>query len=193
MISFLRGVLLEACENFLVVEVQGIGYEVTVPPRLVRALPPPGKVVELYTHLHVRPEGVQLFGFLKRADRNLFRLLLRVPGIGPRVALTIVDTLPQKELRAIVASGNAEGLLQVPGVGRKSAQRLLLELRERVSLLEEEEEKEEADEAYEALLALGYSPREAAAALRAARAAAPGADAAATLRHALRTLGQGRR
>jgi Holliday junction DNA helicase RuvA len=129
MIAFIRGILKGSEDNQLLLDVDGIGYEVMVPPGLIRSLPKVGQEVEIYTHLYVREDCLQLYGFRAMQDRSLFRLLLRTPGIGPKVALAILDTFKGEDLFGIVARGEASGLQRVPGVGAKSAQRLVLELK----------------------------------------------------------------
>ena len=167
MIAFIRGILKGSEDNQLLLDVDGIGYEVTVPSGLVRLLPGAGQEVEVYTHLHVREDCLQLFGFRSAQDRALFRLLLRAPGIGPRVALAILDTFRGEDLFGIVARGDAHGLQRVPGVGAKSAQRLILELKGKLDGLFEAPAANQGaavplslDEAFQALLALGYSRQE---------------------------------
>ncbi|MDH7578424.1 MAG: Holliday junction branch migration protein RuvA [Bacillota bacterium] len=167
MISFLRGNLICIEENRITLDVCGVGYEVFVPSGLIQSLPAPGQEVKIHTHLYVRDECLQLYGFLDPQDRMLFRLLLRTPGIGPRLALTILDTLRGEELLSMISQGNFEGLLRVPGVGRKSAQRLILELKERLpgQLVRKGQEVTAStvpvfEEVSQALLALGYNRQE---------------------------------
>lgn len=172
MISFLRGRLLSTKENSVIIDVQGIGYEVAVPSGLIRRLPSPGQEVELYTHLYVREDSLQLYGFFSPRDQAMFRVLLGARGIGPRVALAIIDNYPGEDLAAILTRGEVESLQRIPGVGKKTAQRLLLELRGKLpeDLQQKREQVKDArspvlDEVARALLTLGYSRQEAGAAL----------------------------
>lgn len=201
MISFLRGVFLNIEENRVILDINGVGYEVFVPSGVVESLPPFGHEVEVYTYLYVRKEFLQLYGFLSSQERNLFRLLLKIPGVGPRVALTILDVLPGEKLLAVVSEGNLEGLLQVPGIGRKSAQRLLFELKEKLPQYfgekkreEESAEKPTYEEVFEALLALGYSRQEAGDILNKIKKRKPDAGSSVEiLRCALKELGRGKK
>ncbi|MDN5365328.1 MAG: holliday junction helicase RuvA [Thermacetogenium sp.] len=171
MISFLRGCLLGSEENRLLIDVQGIGYEVTVPSSLLQRLPSLGQEVELYTHLYVREDSLQLYGFLSPRDRAMFRILLGARGIGPRVALAILDIIPGDELVAVLTKGEVEVLERIPGVGKKTAQRLFFELRNKLPAdLQKKKEQMKGrspviDEVTRALLALGYSKKEAESAL----------------------------
>lgn len=171
MISFLRGRLLGSEENRLLIDVRGIGYEVTVPSSLLQRLPSLGQEVELYTHLYVREDSLQLYGFLSPRDRAMFRILLGARGIGPRVALAILDIIPGNELVAVLTKGEVEVLERIPGVGKKTAQRLFFELRNKLpSDLQKKKEQTKGnspvvDEVTRALLALGYSNKEAESAL----------------------------
>ncbi len=200
MISFLRGSLVFVEENRITLDVHGIGYEVLVPSGLIQRLPPAGQEVEVHTHLYVRDECLQLYGFLSPEDRALFRLLLSTPGIGPRVALTILDTLPAEELFSIISQGNLEGLLRVPGVGKKSAQRLIFELKEKLPGHLARKELEETpfstavfNEVSQALAALGYNRQEAEEILKKTKKRKPAvASASELLRYALRELGKGK-
>lgn len=198
MIAFLRGIVKGIEENQLLLDVEGIGYEVTVPSTLTRALPAAGKEVEIHTHLHVREDCMQLYGFASLQDRALFRMLLRAPGIGPKVALAILDTFKGDELFGIVARGDAARLQRVPGVGLKSAQRLVLELKGKLDGLfaapggsSEDKSAPGGDEASQALFALGYSRQEAQAVLQRVRKRLPdSAGVSELVRVALRELGR---
>jgi Holliday junction DNA helicase RuvA len=128
-ISYLKGNVLGIDEDRVLLEVQGVGYEIAVPLSLLQKLSAAGGEIELFTHLHVREDLLQLYGFPTLQDRAMFRALLKARGIGPKVALTIVDTFRGKDLAAILERGEVEPLLQVPGVGKKTAQRLILELK----------------------------------------------------------------
>lgn len=163
MISFIRGTLLSVEENKITIEVHGIGYEIIVPPSMIRNLPSVGQEFEVYTHLHVREECLQLYGFSTVEDRALFLILLKIPGIGPRAAMTIVGTYSPRELSSIINNGNSESLLRIPGIGKKSAQRIILELKGKLQGFNSNESgcdvtdnTQCVNEVSDALLALGY-------------------------------------
>lgn len=201
MISFLRGILLGVEENRVILDVHGIGYEIYVSAGLLQRLPSPGQELEVYTHLYVREDCLQLFGFASPADRTLFRMLLKAQGIGPRVALTILDTFNGDEFAEIIARGNSSDLLRIPGVGKKSAQRLLLELKDKLPAQLQAKTKAGSaetplfDEVSEALLALGYSRHETAEILKKIKQRKPGTSVSANdiLREALKELGKGKK
>lgn len=132
MIAHVRGRLLETGPGHVVVEVGGVGLEVKVPAGAARALPEPGEMVTLYTHLHVRDDEVSLYGFATAAERELFRTLQGVSGVGPRLALAIVGGCPPARFWQAVYRQDASLLGGIPGVGRKTISRLLVELRDRV-------------------------------------------------------------
>ncbi len=165
MISYLRGHFRGVDEDRVILEVQGIGYEVAVPSTVLQKLPKNGEELELYTHLYVREDALQLYGFSTPQERAMFRVLITARGIGPRVALTILDKFPGDSLAAVLERGEVDSLLKVPGVGKKTAQRLILELKGKLpeSFFNDEEKtvEEQVDsEVVQALLALGYSRQE---------------------------------
>lgn len=198
MIAYLRGFLLGIEEDRALIDVQGIGYEVMMPPRLMQKLPPAGQEAEIYTYLHVRDDCLQLYGFLDPEDRVLFSLLLKTPGIGPRVALAILDTFNRADFSQMIAKGEPEGLQRVPGIGKKSAQRLLLEFRDKLPVyVTDEREATPAplfDEVFQGLLALGYSRQESEEILRKIKKRKPTVvSAGEILREALKDLGKGKK
>jgi Holliday junction DNA helicase RuvA len=134
MIARVRGVLVSLTPDGVVVDVEGVGYQVAMTPRGLAELPAIGEEVVLHTHLHLREDGMALFGFLSDSERDLFRVLLGASGVGPKLALSILATLPPVELRRAVASEDAGALSLVPGVGKRTAQKLILELRPRLAL-----------------------------------------------------------
>jgi len=181
-IGQLRGTLVDKQPPSLLVEVQGVGYELEAPMTTFYDLPDSGSQVQLYTHLVVREDAHLLYGFSRRSQRDLFRSLLRVNGVGPRVALAILSGLNTDEFLACIAGEDVTRLTHVPGIGRKTAERLIVELRDR--LLPEAELAGEGTgtaaavtdpvgEAVRALIALGYKPQEAS---RAVRAVGSGAE-----------------
>lgn len=169
MIGRIEGQLVEISDNVLLLAVGGVGYEVEVSHNVLTALSGRDQPVRLYTHFVVREDLQQLYGFASRAERDLFRLFIRLSGVGPKLAMALISGVPLPELAGAVRGGEVGVLTRVPGVGRKTAERLLLELRDKLpdalmpasagapgparSLAVEEAEK--------ALVALGYRPAEA--------------------------------
>ncbi|MBK5937674.1 MULTISPECIES: Holliday junction branch migration protein RuvA [Halorhodospira] len=196
MIARLRGTLLEKRPPTLVVEVNGLGYEVEAPLSTIEALPETGQEVILHTHLSVREDGQTLFGFRARAERDLFRRLIRVSGVGPKLGLALLSGVDGEELVRCVRDDDPKRLTQVPGIGRKTAERLIVELRDRLegiasggagTATQQADQPAGGDdpvgEAVEGLVALGYKPPEAS---RMARGAAePGLGCEAIIRRAL--------
>ncbi len=132
MIARLEGVLLELAPTRIVVDVSGVGYEVFVPLSTFAELPDPGKSVALQIHTHAREGAIQLFGFHSTAERVAFELLLRASRVGPKLAQTILSGISPRELLDAIRSGNLAVLRAAPGVGTKVAERILVELRDRV-------------------------------------------------------------
>lgn len=169
MIAYLRGNLIGIIEgNKVLLEVQGVGYEIVVSAGLLHKLPSPGQEIELYTHLHVREDLLQVYGFASLQERAMFQVLLNARGIGPKVALSIIDVFAGEDLAAVLERGEVEPLMRVPGVGKKTAQRLILELKGRlpeplspVGDVDQGYGDPVLDEAAQALLSLGYSRQEA--------------------------------
>lgn len=151
-----------------VLEVGGIGYEVAVTPRALTELPGVGEEVVLHTHLHVREDSLALFGFPSRDERDVFRMLLGASGVGPKVALAICATLPPDELRRAVIAQDVGTLELVPGIGKRSAQKLIIELRPRFELPDGELPADDGgtlSAVRQALEGLGYQASEVRAAL----------------------------
>ncbi|MSV34830.1 MAG: Holliday junction branch migration protein RuvA [Bryobacterales bacterium] len=132
MISHLRGTLLEKHPNQVTIDVHGVGYEVTIPVSAYSSLPEQGAVVRLHIYMHVREDILALFGFLTKEDKALFEKLIGVSGIGPKLAITALSGLTSEDLRAAIRSGAVEQLVRIPGVGKKTAERMVLELRDKV-------------------------------------------------------------
>ncbi len=135
MIAHLRGTLLEKHPNQVIVDVQGVGYEVTIPVSAFSSLPEKGQPVQLHIHTHVREDALALFGFLSAGDKALFEKLITVSGIGPKLAVTALSGLTTADLVAAIRSGSVEQLVRIPGVGKKTAERMVLELRDKLDLL----------------------------------------------------------
>lgn len=164
MIGRLHGKLLEKHPPMVLVDVNGVGYEVDVPMSTFYNLPPIGEMVTLLTHFVVREDAQLLYGFATAEERQTFRQLLKITGVGAKMALAVLSGLSAQELATAVMSGDAVRLTKVPGIGKKTAERLLLELRGKLDLpgavvaLQPDDRKQDVTNA---LLALGYNPKEA--------------------------------
>ena len=137
MIAYLRGKLLEKHPNSALLDVSGVGYGVTIPVSTYSRLGQPGDEAVLHIHTHVREDALALFGFFTAAEKGLFEKLISVSGIGPRLAVTILSGLPADELLTAIRSGDAKRLTRIPGVGRKTSERMVLELRETLGPIDE--------------------------------------------------------
>ena len=194
MIGRLTGTVLEKTPPQVVVEAGGVGYEVDVPMGTFCQLPAVGHAVVLFTHLVVREDAQLLYGFGSRAERETFRRLLKISGVGAKIALAILSGMSTDELAAAIDGENITRLSRVPGIGKKTAERLVLELRGKLGghgaglLLADATAApppSAQDDVTNALLTLGYTPREAAAALKTLPAEASVEDG---IRHALKAL-----
>lgn len=169
MIGRLAGTVAAKSPPQVLIDVQGVGYEVDVPMSTFCALPASGGAVTLLTHFVVREDAQILFGFLSHEEREAFRQLIRISGVGPRTALSLLSGLSVAELAAAVAQQEAGRLVKVPGIGKKTAERLLLELKGKLGdalpSAAAQAQPARAD-IVQALLALGYNEREAEAALK---------------------------
>ncbi|GAB4354131.1 MAG: Holliday junction branch migration protein RuvA [Methylohalobius crimeensis] len=167
MIGFLRGTLAAKQPPSLLIDVNGVGYEVDAPMSTFYQLPETGGEVTLFTHLAVREDAHVLFGFATESERVLFRSLIRVNGVGARLALAILSGLSTDEFQRCVSQGDALSLQRLPGIGKKTAERLIVELRDRLpqstsaAALPMGAAADPAREAFDALTALGYKPQEA--------------------------------
>jgi Holliday junction DNA helicase RuvA len=132
MIALLRGVLLEKHPNQAVVDVGGVGYEVTIPVSTYSHLPETGSEVRLRIHTHVREDALALFGFLSQDEKALFEKLISVSGIGPKMAMAVLSGIPAPDLINSVRRGEVDRLVRIPGVGKKTAERMVLELRDKM-------------------------------------------------------------
>jgi Holliday junction DNA helicase RuvA len=173
MIGKLRGIILEKQPPQLLLEVNGIGYEIDASMNTFYQLPEVGLEVTLYTHFVVREDAQHLYGFFALSERTLFRTLLKVNGVGPRLALTILSSLSTDDFIRCIANNDTASLTRVPGIGKKTAERLLVEMRDKVSGFETgvplslpqanapASRRQITQDALSALIALGYKPPEA--------------------------------
>jgi Holliday junction DNA helicase RuvA len=190
-IAYLEGVLREKQPTRAVLDVHGVGYEVLIPLSTFAELPDEGKTVALRIHTHVREDALLLYGFRSARERAVFEMLLRTSGVGPRIALAILSGLEPDELLAAIEAGDVARLRRVPGVGQKTAERIVVDLRDRAGeLLATQTARrapaaggERLEEARSALENLGYGRAEAE---RAIEAAARELDAGAPLEDLLR-------
>lgn len=203
MISFIRGRVADSTENSVIVETAGIGYEIFMTGTAIEKAVRSEGEIKIHTYFHVREDTMQLFGFLSRDDLHMFRLLLGVNGIGPKAALGVLAGLTADELSFAVLSDDVKTISRAPGIGKKTAQKLILELKDKLKLEEAFEKKlvhqqeenvtagenilDGSREAVEALVALGYSGTDALRAVRKVTEAAPD-DVEGILKEALKNL-----
>jgi Holliday junction DNA helicase RuvA len=135
MIASLRGALLEKRPNQIVIDVHGVGYDVAIPISTYSALPDAGAEVSVRVHTHVREDAIALFGFLTGDEKMLFEKLISVSGIGPKLGITVLSGLAATDLTNAIRSGDIQKLTRIPGVGKKTAERIVLELRDKVDLV----------------------------------------------------------
>lgn len=185
MISYIKGELTQISEEGVIIEANGLGYEVRMPLSSLDGLPRAGSQIKIYTYLHVREDAVGLFGFLTLDDLNIFKLLITVNGIGPKGALGILSAITPDDLRFAVLSDDVKTIAKAPGIGSKTAGKLILELKDKLKLedafeaklsnqLEAQVKQKETGsqvldirkEAIEALVVLGYSSGDAARVVR---------------------------
>ncbi len=171
-IAFLEGTLAEALPTQIVVNVQGVGYQVMIPVSSYERLPQPGSAVKILTHLTVREDAHVLYGFTSPGERDLFRLLLHhVTGVGPKIALAVLSGLPVEMFKAAVVAGDIAAISKISGVGKKTAERIVLELKDKVGVAAEWEASSAKNapspadtivhDAVLALISLGYKQVEA--------------------------------
>ena len=135
MIAHLKGTILEKHPNQVIVDVGGVGYDVTIPVSAFSSLPDKGSTVQLFIHTHVREDLLALYGFGSARDKALFEKLITVSGIGPKLAITALSGLSSEDLATAIRSGSLEQLVRIPGVGKKTAERMVLELRDKLDLI----------------------------------------------------------
>lgn len=174
MIGQIRGIILEKIPPELLVAVNGIGYEINAPMSTFYRLPDVNQEVILHTHFIVREDAQQLYGFYTREERTLFRTLLKVNGVGPRLGLTILSSIDPSQFVQCVVSGDTATLVRVPGIGQKTAERLIVEIRDKLANWQHKSsdqipldptvsvgQKQNGQDAISALIALGYKLQEA--------------------------------
>lgn len=175
MIAYLKGTLEEFGEDYILVDIGGIGYQVKVSARVLEGLPAAGSLIKIHTYTYVREDTLALYGFLTRDDLHMFQLLLGVSGVGPKGALGILSVFSAQELRVALLSQDSKTIARAPGIGAKTAQRMLIDLKGKVSFedtfgIAEQQPGERVvsgshsqarNDAIEALTALGYSASEA--------------------------------
>lgn len=175
MYAYIKGILTEITEDAIIIENQGIGYEIAVPGQVLDYLPSVGEEVKIYTYHYVREDAILLYGFLTKEDVKIFKMLIGVSGIGPKGALAILSVLSTDDLRFAILGDDAKAIAKAPGVGAKTAQRVIIELKDKLSLEDAFEQKlanqtQKAElnpavgvknEAILALTSLGYSQSEA--------------------------------
>lgn len=179
MIGYIKGILAEISEDAVVLECNSIGYNIRTTGLVLESLPSVGEEIKLYTYMHVREDAISLFGFLSKDELEVFKMLLTVSSVGPKGALGILSVLSCSDLRIAVHSQDSKAIAKAPGIGAKTAQRIIIDLKDKLKL-EDAWELEETDspvpasasgntvqkEAIEALSALGYGVSEATAAVR---------------------------
>jgi Holliday junction DNA helicase RuvA len=188
-IARLEGVLASKQPGEVVLDLGGVGYEVRVPLTTFLQLPDEGKTVRLRVHTHVREDALQLYGFASELERVVFRLLLGISGLGPRSALAILSGLPAERLLGAIRSGDVRALVAIPGVGKKTAERIVVELRDKLAQVDAATAESPSDveqATASALLNLGYPQAQAERAARRALENLPDASLELAIREALR-------
>lgn len=166
MIAHVQGVIAEKTPTRIIIDVQGVGYEILIPISTFEKLKNPGEQERLLTYQHVREDALLLFGFYTQREKSMFLHLISVSGIGPKLALSVLSGCPAEQLRQAISNGEVESLTRLPGVGKKTAQRIVMELREKLGADSPETETpaadseqrapKESEEAILALTTLGY-------------------------------------
>ncbi len=198
MIAHIRGLLFKKTPESVIVQVGGIGYEVLVPLSTFYSLPDENREVDLYIYTHVREDALVLFGFSTRLEKDLLLMLISVSGIGPKLAVNILSGIGPEELLDAVASGDSARLQRIPGVGRKTSERIVLELKDRAARFGSQGEKaataadyrgqEGMEAAVSALMNLGYAAKPAREAVEKAHSTLKDGDLEGLIREALRIL-----
>lgn len=171
MIAFLRGRVVSSGTDYVVVDIAGIGYKVYVPTPVIGSVADKKEDIMIYTYMNVREDAIQLFGFLTEGDLDIFELLIQISGIGPRVALSVLSFMPGTSFIQAVAQEQVETLTKIPGVGKKTAQRVIIELKDKIAKIDNKGGIDigsttplvlnTSEDALQALTALGYNSVEA--------------------------------
>lgn len=208
MIAYIKGIVEEVTQTSAILDVGGIGYEVLISPDTASRIQGRGEEAKLFTYMYVREDQFALYGFLGKEELELFKQLITVSGIGPKGGLSILSAMSSDDLRFAILAGDAKSISRAPGIGKKTAERLILDLRDKLKMPGEEEEcggmihipsttsgigngADSVDvrtEATEALVALGYGRAEALKAVRTAVTGAPDADTETILKAALKLM-----
>lgn len=173
MIGRIRGIIAVKQPPYMLLDVNGVGYEIEAPMTTFYALPEVGTEIQIYTHLIVREDAHLLYGFGSENERRLFRTLIKVNGVGAKMALTILSGMESNDFALCIQQGDTDRLTKLPGVGKKTAERLVVEMRDRLEdwnalpaagdpvMMAQSKKEEPTEEAISALIALGYRPQEA--------------------------------
>ena len=171
MISFLKGVVAQVLEGSVIIDNSGLGWQVFMPASALSRLPRAGETITLYTHMQLKEDSVSLFGFLNSEDKQFFEMLIGITGVGPKAALNILSVLDPARLSAAILSDDVLSLCKAPGVGKKTAQRITMEMRDKIKSKETENvlspqqslspNHMQRQDAIDALMALGYGRAEA--------------------------------
>ncbi len=196
MIASLTGRLRRKAADYLVIDVSGVGYQVQAPLSTYYGIPESGEVITLHIHTHVREDSLSLFGFLTEAEKEMFLLLMGVSGIGPRLALAVLSSLSVADIAAAVQSSDDSKLCTIPGIGRKTAARMVLELRDKIKATFAAATQfdqavagvDHLEDAVSALVNLGYKKPLAEEALKKVRQGRPGLEVEGLIREALQML-----
>lgn len=200
MYAYIKGEIADITEDNLVLECNNIGYNIRIPLSVAQRLPGIGATVKIYTYTSVREDAFNLFGFLSKDDLEIYKKLIAVNGIGPRGALNILSAMSADDLRFAILAGDSKAISKAPGVGNKSAERIILELKDKITINVPENEAADSSaamgasnissaktEAIEAMTALGYSPAEALKAIK-QLTIADDADSGTILKQALKVI-----
>lgn len=198
MYAYIKGEIADIMEDNLVLECNNIGYNIKIPLSVAQRLPGVGATIKIYTYTSVREDALNLFGFLSKDDLEIYKKLIAVNGIGPKGALNILSAMSADDLRFAILSGDSKAISKAPGIGSKSAERIILELKDKIHIAGEESSacslalnslvnNDAQNEAIEALTALGYSPAEALKAIK-QLTITEDMDSGAILKQALRVI-----
>ena len=195
MIAFLKGFIEEKTSDAVLLDVQGVGYKVEVSAQTIEQLASAGSEVKLLIYHHITESDQRLFGFFTKAEKGLFEQLITVKGVGPKLGLTILSGLPASNLIAAITGSDAAALSRVPGIGKKTAERIIVELREKLKSVDTgagssttSAQPGVLEEAIQALVALGFKPKESEQAAMKVINDGEGSDSSAVIRKALSLL-----